>query len=67
MKQTDSETRARAALQALADYNPLRNDWDAYWLWVARWGLGEVEEMPNPVSFGLPATMAVMQQKEDGG
>ena len=44
--------RMKEALKILEKYNPLRNDLDAYFLYVIEWAL-ENKPRPNPKHFGI--------------
>ena len=50
--------RAHGALIVLEYYNRIHNDFEAYLLQVAEWGLGDRENIPKPDSFvsGLEPT-----------
>jgi hypothetical protein len=45
--------RACEALSEISRYNRVRNDLEAYLADVAEWGMGEMEDRPNPTLFGL--------------
>jgi len=47
-----SDERMKEALKILEKYNPLRNDLDAYLLYVIEWAL-ENKPKPNPKHFGI--------------
>jgi len=44
---------AHSALRILLSHNRLHHDLDAYLMDVAKWGLGEITEQPDPINFGL--------------
>jgi hypothetical protein len=47
------DSNSVVALSILKQYNNLRTDTEAYLYNVIQWGLGEVDEQPNPSDFGL--------------
>lgn len=51
--ETEDLADAKAALKILMQANPMHNDRDAYLYEVARWGLGEIDNAPDPVAFGV--------------
>lgn len=45
--------KAYAALHELQKWNRLHHDLDSYLFNIAEWGLGEIDEKPNPESYGV--------------
>lgn len=50
---TETAGCAQDALKILKEFNYIRNDTEAYLYDVIKWGLGEVDEQPNPDEYGL--------------
>ena len=48
--------QAHTALREINSYNTIKNDLEAYLSEVAFWGLGEVNEKPDPTDFGCVVT-----------
>ena len=46
--------RMRHVLKMICEYNPLRNDRDAFIQELCEYGLGHIDEEPKPAEFGLP-------------
>ena len=44
----------RHVLKMICEYNPLRNDRDAFIQELCEYGLGDIDEEPKPADFGLP-------------
>lgn len=49
--------KAEDALRVIKSHNHIRNDRDAYLYRLTEWALGEVDERPDPVEYGLEAEL----------
>ena len=49
----DEIEKAYTALGEIRDANPLRGDLDAYFAELAEWGMGKIENKPDPKDFGM--------------
>ena len=46
--------RMRHVLKMICEYNPLRNDRDAFIQKLCKYRLNDIDEEPKPADFGLP-------------